>query len=88
MSAFPLHSIDNIKESDRVGFKIDGIPRRAKAEVSYRKQAQIEHFKSILGRNQHYFTNTSFLARGHLTPDADFVFSSAQFATYFYRFEL
>lgn len=75
-------SIDNIKESDRVGFKINGVPRRAKAEVSYRKQAQIARFKSILGRNQHYFTNSSFLARGHLTPDADFVFSSEQFCTY------
>lgn len=79
-----LYGIDNIKESDRVGFKIDGIPRRAKAEVSYRKQAQIAHFRSILGRNQHYFTNTSFLSRGHLTPDADMVFSSGQFATYFF----
>lgn len=84
---FPLFACpttDNIKESDRVSFKIDGIPRRAKAEVSYRKQAQIEHFKSILGRQQSYFTNTSFLSRSHLTPDADFVFSSGQFATYFY----
>lgn len=67
-----------------MSFKIDGIPKRAKAEVNYRKQAQIEHFKSVLGRNQNYFTNSSFLSRGHLTPDADFVFTSAQFATYFY----
>lgn len=80
---FPVHT-DNIKESDRVSFKIDGIPKRAKAEVSYRKQQQIERFKQMLGRSQHYFTNTSFLSRGHLTPDADFVFSSAQFGTYFY----
>lgn len=74
----------NIKESDRVSFKIDGIPKRAKAEVRYRKQEQIARFKGILGRSQHYFSNSSFLSRGHLTPDADFVFSSAQFATYFY----
>lgn len=76
--------IDRIHENRRVNFKIDGIPKRAKAEVNYRKQAQIDHFNKVLGRSQHYFTNTSFLSRGHLTPDADFIFSSAQFATYFY----
>lgn len=74
----------NIKENERVGFKADGIPKRVKVEVSYRKQSQINHFKNVLGRNQHYFTNSSYLSRGHLTPDADFVFTSAQFATYFY----
>lgn len=80
---FAKHLV-NIKESDRPSFKTDGIPKRAKAEVSYRKQVQINRFKGILGRSQHYFTNSSFLSRGHMTPDADFVFSSAQFATYFY----
>lgn len=67
-----------------MSFSIDGVPRRAKAEVNYRKQSQIDRFKKVLGQNQKYFTNTTFLSRGHLTPDADFVFSSAQFATYFY----
>ncbi|XP_031626491.1 uncharacterized protein LOC116342852 [Contarinia nasturtii] len=74
----------NIKESDRRSFKANGIPKLAKVEVSYRKQTQINHFKSKLGTGQRYFTNSSFLSRGHLTPDADFVFSSAQFATYFF----
>lgn len=36
-----------------------------------------------MGSTQKYFNATSFLARGHLTPDADFVFPSAQFSTYF-----
>lgn len=81
---FSFDIADNIKESNRVSFAIDGVPKRAKAEVSYRKQSQIARFKKLLGRNQNYFTNSSFLSRGHLTPDADFVFSSAQFATYFY----
>lgn len=67
-----------------MSFKINGIPARVKAEIRYRKQEQITHFKKILGRSQHYFTNSSFLSRGHLTPDADFVFTSAQFGTYFY----
>lgn len=52
--------------------------------MNYRKQSQLDHFKALLGSHQHYFTNSSFLSRGHLTPDADFVFSSAQFGTYFY----
>lgn len=52
--------------------------------MNYRKRTQIEHFESVLGFAQSYFTDSSFLSRGHLTPDADFVFSSAQFGTYFY----
>lgn len=52
--------------------------------TSYTKTAQIKHFKKVLGSGQSYFTSTSYLARGHLTPDADFIFPSAQFATYFY----
>lgn len=67
-----------------MNFKTDGIPKRAKAEVNYRKKTQINRFKELFGKNQRYFSDSSFLARGHLTPDADFVFTSAQFATYFY----
>lgn len=52
--------------------------------MSYRKQTQINHFKKMLGQNQNYFTNSSFLSRGHLAPDADFIFTSGQFGTYFY----
>lgn len=44
----------------------------------------MEHFNKVLGSNQHYFTTKAFLSRGHLAPDADFIFSSGQFATYFY----
>ena len=49
------------------------------------KSAQLQQFSNLLGsRDQTYFTSTSFLARGHLAPDADFIFGSTQFATYFY----
>lgn len=75
---------DAIRESQRVEFKGNGVPKRAKAEQNFRKQSQLSHFRKLLGRNQAYFTNKTFLARGHLAPDADFIFSSSQFATYFY----
>lgn len=65
-------------------FKATGIPKRAAVQQSFRKQSQISHFRKLLGRSQTYFTNNTFLSRGHLSPDADFIFSSGQFATYFY----
>lgn len=75
---------DSVKESRRVGFKNVGVPRAAKPENNYKTEAQIVRFNQQLGRHQQYFSKKSFLSRGHLTPDADFIFPSAQFATYFY----
>lgn len=79
-----IAAADAIRESHRVDFKATGIPKLAKIEQNFRKQSQISHFRKLLGRSQTYFTNNTFLARGHLSPDADFIFSSGQFATYFY----
>lgn len=75
---------DAIRESQRVDFKATGTPKLANAQQSFRKQSQISNFRKLLGRHQAYFTNHTFLSRGHLSPDADFIFSSGQFATYFY----
>lgn len=72
-----------MKESQRVNFNKIGTPGDAKAVESYHIQSQITHFNKELGRPQRYFTKTSYLARGHLTADADFVFSSGQYATFF-----
>lgn len=80
---FPCNT-DAIKEQRRVDFKATGIPKLAMIEQNFRKQSQISHFRQLLGQNQPYFTNGTFLSRGHLAPDADFIFSSGQFATYFY----
>lgn len=50
----------------------------------YKKHHQIMHFKQILGENQTYFNSSMYLARGHLTPDADFILSNFQLSTYYY----
>lgn len=44
----------------------------------------MKNFNNLFGRQQKFINDTSYLSRGHLAADADFVFSSAQFATYFY----
>lgn len=75
---------DNVKESERRSFKDTGLPAGIKANDAYKKANQIAHFTQVLGARQNFFNSTSYLSRGHLAADADFVFSSAQFATYFY----
>lgn len=61
-----------------------GIPKPAKPDNNYKTEAQIVRFNKQFGRHQNYINKKTFLSRGHLTPDADFIFPSAQFATYFY----
>lgn len=79
-----LRPSDNVKESERRSFRETGLPSTVKANDAYKKASQLSHFNGILGSGQNFFNNTSFLSRGHLAADADFVFSSGQFATYFY----
>lgn len=78
---------DNIKESERRTFSTAGIPKSLKINNLYTRQHQSNLFEKHYGieldeeepKNSQYF-----LARGHLTPDADFIFTSEQFSTYFY----
>ncbi|KAG8248410.1 hypothetical protein J6590_041996 [Homalodisca vitripennis] len=50
----------------------------------YTKQKrQKEVFKKILGSSS-YLNGSNFLAKGHLSPDADFIFNSGQMLTYYY----
>ncbi|KAG4072508.1 hypothetical protein HA402_004597 [Bradysia odoriphaga] len=76
----------NVKENGRREFKAIGLPTNARPSDAYKKVTQILHFTELLGtaQTETYFSSNSFLARGHLTPDADFVFPSAQWSTYFY----
>lgn len=69
---------DNVPEDERRPFKSAGVPKLARPSESYKKTSQIERFGEIFGENQQFFNGTSFLVKGHLAPDADFVFSSGE----------
>jgi hypothetical protein len=71
---------DSIKESDRRGFLSSAIS--VKPYDLYTKTFQSEMFKTVL--NLIPPSDMYYLSRGHSSPDADFIFTSGQFATYFY----
>ncbi|XP_037955035.1 uncharacterized protein LOC119684949 isoform X2 [Teleopsis dalmanni] len=75
----------NIQESTRRAFRAEGMQFTTTATNNfYTINNQISRFESYFGSSQPYITTTSYLARGHLTPDADFIFGYEQLATYFY----
>lgn len=73
-----------MKDSRRRNFKTTGMSATTKADKVYNKKSQIDRFSDIFGTQQIYINNSMHLSRGHLTPDADFVFPNFQLATYFY----
>lgn len=73
-----------ILEPERRAYKTAGVPKNARPTESYKKASQIARYNEIFGENQQYFNQTSYLVKGHLAPEADFIFSSQQFATYFF----
>lgn len=74
---------DAIQDSTRPKFNRIGTPTAVNVAQSYEKQAQITRFNEVFGRSQKYFTSKAYMARGHLAPDADFIFTSGQYATSF-----
>ncbi len=68
------------KESSRPGFKEGGrrYYAKSKAEDAYKIENQEKQFLNSYG------INTTFLAKGHLAPDADFVLEEWQDATYYF----
>ncbi|XP_013103365.1 uncharacterized protein LOC106084323 [Stomoxys calcitrans] len=75
----------NIQESTRRAFSADGMKlKTSKTYDIYAKKNQVERFKKFFGAGQKYIDDASYLARGHLTPDADFVFGYEQLSTYYY----
>uniref|UniRef100_A0A1L8EC91 Putative dna/rna non-specific endonuclease n=1 Tax=Haematobia irritans TaxID=7368 RepID=A0A1L8EC91_HAEIR len=75
----------NIQESTRRPFSAEGMKlKTTKTYNLYTKKNQVERFSKLIAPSQKYFDDASFLARGHLTPDADFVFGYEQLSTYYY----
>ncbi|XP_054738483.1 uncharacterized protein LOC129244713 [Anastrepha obliqua] len=72
-------------DSTRRSFRADGMGfTTAAINNYYLVKNQRTRFETYFGSDQSYLNTTSFLARGHLAPDADFIFSYEQLASYFY----
>ncbi|XP_059098835.1 uncharacterized protein LOC131892971 [Tigriopus californicus] len=68
-------------------------PTQTTLVLSYTRSKQIEAITTILGKNlnvngdpliEEGFRTSLYLARGHLSPDADFVYDAEQDATYYF----
>jgi DNA/RNA endonuclease G (NUC1) len=74
-------------ESSRPSFKSAGTPAHVNPAVSYTQASQLTRLTELLGSQeqaQRFIFTNSYMARGHMSPDADGIFRSWQFTTYFY----
>lgn len=79
--------LDAKKESSRPSFKSPGLGPGVTADTAYKQITQKQTFTDILGSESlasDYINPSSYLARGHLSPDGDFVYVSSSFSSYFY----
>lgn len=68
------------------GFKATEVSKKFNPAKSFTKASQLKRLKEIFGSDMkaREFLDQTYLARGHLAPDGDFIFVSWQFATYYY----
>lgn len=75
-------------ERDRPGFKEGPFYDKSEADDSYKLRNQKETLKLHLGNDQGQKVfnqrESLFLSRGHLSPDADFIYKEWQDATYYF----
>uniref|UniRef100_A0A182N2J4 DNA/RNA non-specific endonuclease domain-containing protein n=1 Tax=Anopheles dirus TaxID=7168 RepID=A0A182N2J4_9DIPT len=77
----------SISESYRPSFKTAGTAPHVQPATSYTTAQQAIRFAQLLGSQaqaDRFITTSSYLSRGHLSPDADGIFRMWQWATYFY----
>ncbi|XP_061402299.1 uncharacterized protein LOC133338130 [Musca vetustissima] len=76
----------NIAESTRRPFLAKHMSSNTrKVNEFYTKKNQLARFEALFGADQIYYDEKkNFLSRGHLTPDADFMFGYEQLSTYYY----
>ncbi|KAF2895398.1 hypothetical protein ILUMI_10778 [Ignelater luminosus] len=71
----------------RPSFQENGVIGNLTANSAYKQTNQKKVLVQLLGSESlanKYLNKTSFLTRGHLAPDADFLFAGLQFTTYFF----
>ncbi|KAL1397666.1 hypothetical protein pipiens_009593 [Culex pipiens pipiens] len=76
-----------ISESYRPSFKVAGTAGHVSPATSYTTAQQRVRLAALLGSQEQadrFITTSSYMSRGHLAPDADGIFRSWQWATYFY----
>lgn len=83
---FSSHS-DASKSNYRPPFSTEALGPGVSADVAYKQIFEKATFTKLLGSSKladKYINQDSYLARGHLAPDEDFLFASWQYATFFY----
>ncbi|ETN58076.1 deoxyribonuclease I [Anopheles darlingi] len=73
--------------NNRPSFKLGGITSKVRLASVYTQNHQYDRFEKALGSSaeaSRYINSSSYLAKGHLTPDGDAIINNWAAATYFF----